>query len=240
MITAVILCHRRFENLELVLQSWLDQDEVTEVVVCDNSGTQWKTDLPVIVLNSNKNYGTYFRYAAPLLAKNELICWGDDDIVMEKGLTKDLLDIWKPLRLVGIMGKLFTGPKYYESTGIRGKKIDVPTKVDYLCGNCILGARHNFLQVDMMTDMPKYFWEGEQFLAMGDWWWEYRLEHLLGMTFWVPPTKKYTELPEQWDEKAYHKQRPVQLVREYYFRKWILGIEGEDISAVDPRLTSKI
>lgn len=238
MITVVMLCHRRFENLESVIKSWLNQDEVSEFILCDNSGTRWKTNLPIVVLNSNKNYGTYFRYAAPLLAENDLICWADDDIVMEKGLVKDLLDVWNENRLVGIMGRLFTELEYYKSTGVRGKQIQELTQVDYLCGNCVLGHRKNFMVVDMMIDMPKYFWEGKQFLAMGDWWWEYKLKQFFGTTFWVTPTSKYYELPEQRDEGAYHKQEGLQLLREYYFRKWILGIEEEDINAIDKRLVA--
>jgi len=91
--------------------------------------------------------------------------------------------------------------------------------------------------VDMMMDMPKYFWNNKQFLAMGDWWWEYKLNKKYpNLTFWVTPTDKYTELPEQRDSGAYHKQEGLQLIREYYFRKWILGVGGEDINAVDKRL----
>lgn len=238
MITAVILCYRRFENLERVIQSWLDQEEVTEVIVCDNSATQWKTDLPVVVLNSNKNYGTYLRYAAPLLAENELIVWGDDDIIMHPGLVADLLKVWDIGRLVGIWGRKLAGSaQYYESNGIQGKQLSEPVQVDYLCGLCILGHRRNFFDVDMMADMPKYYYDGKPFLAMGDWWWEHELEKY-GVTCWIAPTDKYTNLPEQTDDLAYHRQKPLQLVREYYFRKWILGIKGEDINAVDSRLTS--
>ena len=237
MITAVILAYRRFEHLEEVIQSWLDQDEVTEVIVCDNSGTQWKTDLPITVLNSNKNYGTYFRYAAPLLAENKLICWGDDDLLIEKGLMRDLLDLWSDDKLVGIMGKNFTGKTYYTATGYRGKNIKKPTQVDYLCGLCILGHKNNFVGFDPMSIRTKFF-SGKQLFVMGDWWWEHWLqERNKDMTFWVAPTDKYEQLRESTDTNALHRGDEFQEVREYYFRKWVLGTEKREINEIHNRFS---
>lgn len=238
MITVVMLCYKRFENLERVIQSWLDQEEVSEFILCDNSETQWKTDLPIIVLNSSKNYGTYIRYVVPLLAKNQLICWGDDDIMVKKGLVRDLLDVWTENRLVGIMGKQFTGPKYYESTGVRGKRIYESIQVDYLCGNSLLSHKRNFVGFDPMQ-IPTRFFTGKQIFVMGDWWWEHWLqERDKDLTMWVANTDKYTLLKESKDSDSLHVGEEFQAVREYYFRKWVLKTEGRNLDEIDFRPTS--
>jgi len=238
MITVIPLCYKRFDNFERVIQSWLDQDEVDEVIVCDNSGT-FKTDLPVIVLNSNKNYGTYFRYVAPLLAKNKLIIWGDDDLVAKADLAGDLLGSWTDKSLVGIMGKKFTGATYYDATGYRGENLKEDTDVDYLCGLCILGHKKNFVGFDPMS-IPTRFFSGKQIFVMGDWWWEHWLKvcgKVEKMT--VVATDKYELLKEATDDTALHKGDEFQEVREYYFRKWITKLETRKIHEVDNKFSKK-
>ena len=221
MITAIIPAWHRLTNLEQVIQSWLNEEEIDEAIVFDNSGESFKTDIPnVLVLNSNQNRGPQAKFAAAQFAKNELIIFSDDDVQAKPGLTKDLLGHYNEDRIIGIMGKIFTGDTYYTATGFRGENIATPIQVDYLCGLVMLMHRkHTF--VDIRKCPSRH---------LDDWW----LQHELGMAnlvckkrysrMIVAPTNKYYLMKEQYDSNALHLMPELKKLREEYFRKWVKNV----------------
>jgi len=217
MITTVIPCWKRLNNLEKVITGWLDQDEVTEVIVFDNSGS-FRTDLPnVEVLNSSKNYGPQAKLVAAQFAQNDIILFSDDDVLAGPGLVKDLLEYYNENRMLGIMGKVFTSDTYYTATGYRGKDINTPIPVDYLCGLVMLMNR-KYTFVDIRKCPSRH---------LDDWW----LQHEVGMAnmvhkkgysgMLVIPTKKYKLMKENYDNNALHLMPELKQLREKYFKKWI-------------------
>lgn len=213
-VTVIIPCWKRLKGLERVIQYWLNQSEVDEVIVKDNSGG-FRTELPVLVLSSNKNLGPQSKFAAAQFAKNEVILFADDDVLAKYGLVRDLLKVYNEKSIVGIMGKCFTGKTYYESKGYRGENIKdgKPIKVDYLCGLVMMAHRkHTFVDT---RECPTRF--------MDDWWWQHELKDI---SLWVVPTNRYVVLPEDKDKNALHLQPEIKEIREKYFRKWVKNVKS--------------
>jgi len=210
MITVIIPCWRRFKNFEKVIKAWLAQEEVDEVIVFDNSGTFTTKISNVLVLNSSRNLGPQAKFACSVLAKNGIVLYSDDDVLAKPGLVKDLLSEYRIDRMVGIMGKCFTGNTYYESSGYRGANISEPVKVDYLCGLVMLVAR-KFGGAVATMECPTRF--------MDDWW----FQHHFGLELIVVPTKNYELLLENLDKSALHLQPEIRPIREKYFKKWVKG-----------------
>lgn len=208
MITVIIPCWRRFKNFEGVIKAWLAQEEVNEVIIFDNSGTFRTNIANVLVLNSSRNLGPQAKFACSVLAKNDIVLYSDDDVLAKPRLVKDLLSEYRIDRMVGIMGKRFTGNTYYKSTGYRGANISKPIKVDYLCGLVMLVGRE-FGGAVAVRECPTRF--------MDDWW----FQHHFALELIVVPTKNYELLPENLDKSALHLQPEMRPIREKYFRGWV-------------------
>jgi len=210
-VTVCTIFWKRIKHFHQVLEAWLAQDEVDQVLVWDNSGN-FKTDLKgVIVISSSRNLNSRWRTLLAHLAKNDLIILTGDDFIVKKGLVKDLLNHYKEDRIVGIMGKNFTGDTYYTATGFRSHNISEPMKVDYLCTNICLSSRENAIDIDL-REIPSVF--------IDDWWWERKLAKK-GVTLWIAPTNKWIMIPEAKDGQAHHLDIRLKELRELYFRKWI-------------------
>jgi hypothetical protein len=208
MVTVIIPCWKRFKNVEKVIRGWLDQKEVDQVIVWDNSGN-FKTDLSVLVLNSNQNLGPQAKYVCGQFAKNELILFSDDDVIAKGNLIGDLSRVKNGdmNKVVGIMGRNFTGENYYGSTFCQGNVIEYSVKVDYLCGLVMLAScEHCFVDI---CKCPS--------ILMDDWWWQ----HEIGVSLYVAPTKNYELLPESGDKYALHLKPELKEIREEYYRKWV-------------------
>jgi len=209
MITAIIPAWKRFTNLERVIQSWLDQEEIDEVIVFDNSG-KFKLDLPnVLVINASRNLKPEAKLVAAQFAKNDILLFSDDDVIAKEGLIKDLLKGYDENTMVGIMGKNFIdSDDYYDAKGYRGHNIGKPLKVDYLCGLVMLVHRkHTFVDVRKCPSRH-----------LDDWWWQREIGNI---ELYVMPTDKYKLLPEQTDENALHRTPELKKIRQEYYMKWI-------------------
>lgn len=206
-VTVISPCYKRFENYERILQAWLNNKEVDELIVLDNSGN-FKTSLPVRIENPGKNLGPQGKYPLALTAKNDLVIFGDDDILVREGLVSDLLAHWEKGCIIGILGRVFKGDKYYDSDAYWGADIDKPKKVDWLGGGCTL-AHKELCDVDP-EDCPS--------MTLDDIWWE---SHFRDTTdFFVTPTNKYEFLPENWDAGALHSQPEIKPLRDKYAKEW--------------------
>jgi len=224
-VSVAICVWKRFTNFDRILKAWLDEKEVDEVVIWDNSGS-YKTDLPgVIVVSASTNTNSKCRFLAAQLCKNDLIVIADDDFTPHPGITKDLLKHYQEERIVGIMGKQYTGETYYESTVVMSCDIQEITRVNYLCSNLLLTHRKHCIGLDIQK-IPSSI--------IDDMWWEHELE-VDGVTCWVIPTNKWTMNQDGKYEFAHHLHPAMKILREYYFRKWIKGSNEEPPSILNDR-----
>jgi len=213
MITVILLCWKRFEHFEDILKFWLNQDEVKQIIVFDNSG-QFKTELPVQVVNISENLGPSVRLMAAYYAKYDYIIFCDDDLSPRKGIIDDLIAHFDNNRIVGIMGKRFTGETYVGSPTLDGRKLKKPVEVDYVPYNLCLTHRDNCL-VDIRK-CPDW--------KVDDFWWEEELKRANPrISLWVAPTKNFAFYPESSDKHAICKNPAVIEAREEYFKKWVKG-----------------
>lgn len=203
MITVVITCYKKFDYFNRVLNAWLRESLVDEILVVDNSGG-FKTEIEgVKVVSLSENMGTQVKYPMALLAKNRWVIYADDDVLAIAGLAMDLYNHKVAMGAVGIIGRIFSGKSYYTSEGIRGKDISVKKRVDWLGGGCTLTER--LAGGIEIAKCPAN--------EIDDWWWE-REMRLTGL--FVVPTKKYefldpsegihtTEKCKEWRERFYAK-----------------------------------
>ena len=183
-VTVIITVWKRFKNIEKILSVWLKDPDVGEVIVWDNSGT-FKTDLPVTVISSNKNWGACVRWILAGIVKNEILLFVDDDIMIEEGVTQDLLKYYTPDRLLGVYGRNFHG-SYQSSDERGGASMENAEKVDFILGYLLMGHRKHFL--------GHYYGDDNQ--IAGDLLVQARN---MDKERWVVPSKKWSHLPESSD-----------------------------------------
>jgi len=208
-ITVIIVCYKRFENLEKIIQAWLDQKEVNQVIVWDNSGS-FKTKLTALVVSSSQNLGPTAKFSLSQLADNNVILYADDDVMPKDGFVKDLLPHLKPNRIVGVQGRIFDGTNYYNSSMHYGNKAEKPIIVDYLCGFIMMANKGHSLGVNLKA-CPSWF-------LIEDWWWE----HTVKAELVVVPTNKYELLAER-NIDPLHQRPEIKKIREEYYKKWVLN-----------------
>lgn len=210
MTSVVMVCHKRFEKLEEIIQAWLDQEDVDELILLDNSGT-FKTRLPITVISSSENLGPQGKYPLAMLCKNERVVFADDDIMPLPGFVVDLLDVWKEDRIVSALGRVFDGENYYMpegSTGYWGSDIDKPQKVDWVGGG--FAMTHQQWCCVPVRKCPH--------MTIDDMWWQHYLPDLISL--WVAPTKNYKMLEEGFDDEALHTHPEIKHYREKYYQEW--------------------
>jgi hypothetical protein len=190
-VSVIVVCWKRFENLQQILENWLDEPEVSEVILWDNSG-QFSTDLPIVVINSNDNFNPSVRYLIGTMAKNDLIIHCDDDILPKKGIVEDFLRHHQEDWFSSIEGMFFTGNSFFNQKRIHGKNISAPQACELVIGN--------------LTMIDKKFLFGHDYLNFSKYQLEMCLQHILKHKIkpMVIPSTKYEELPECKDENALH------------------------------------
>ena len=189
MVSVILTCWKRFENFEKIIRAWLDEPKVDEIIIWDNSGT-FKTDLPVTVINSNRNFGSSARYALGALIKNEMAMFCDDDILPKPGLLDQLLPHFEPNRILGVTGRIFKGA-YKDHVLVDAKKTDRVGRVDFLVGYLMLMHRNNLLGFNY-SNAAKYCCELELYGKLKE----------RNIKLYVVPTQNWESLPEGSDENA--------------------------------------
>jgi len=213
MITVILLCWKRFQHFEEILKYWLRQPKVSEIIVGDNSG-QFKTDLPVLVINISKNLGCITRYPIAQFAKNDIVMFCDDDANHQDGIVEDFLKHYHENRILGIMGLQYKDT-YKTSTKIGGNVIDKLTEVDYVAANTCMTHRKNCL-VDIKGCSNHYL--------LDDMWWQEEAKKInKNLSIWVVPTKKYSWYLESGDKDAIHGNPETYVQREKFFKERGLG-----------------
>jgi len=225
MISVIIVCWKRFQHFEHTIRYWLRQPKVSEVIVLDNSGT-FKTDLPILLFNINRNLGPIVRYAGAQFAKNDIIIFCDDDANHIDGVAEDFLKHFNEDRILGVMGLQYTGNVIKQCPKISGSAIKEPVKVDYVpCNTCMTHRKH--CMVDIATypwGSSETVWGGKEFynkvppVWIDDYWWRIAVNKKFpNVERWVIPTKKYRWYPEGGDKNAIHKNPKVfELLEEIY------------------------
>lgn len=216
MYTVILLCWKRFERFEEILKFWLNQPKVNEVMVLDNSGT-FKTDLPIILFNSNYNYGPGARIPIVQFAKNKTIIFCDDDVILQDGIIEDFEKHYAPDRYIGIMGKRLINPDHYRCSFYQGSKISKPVEVDYIPYNLCMVSRKLCLAYDI-KDCPDWH-------NLDDFWLSLKWKKDGLARLFVIPSKNYSFGEESKDINSCHENPTLRAIRQQYHEKWIVNKE---------------
>lgn len=208
-VSVVLTCWKRFKNFEKIIKMWLEEPQVDEVLIWDNSGG-FKTTLPVIVINSNHNFGASARYALGTLVKNDIVMFCDDDIIPKTGFLSEMLPYFKPNRLLGVTGRFFKGD--YRSgfdNQYEADKISSPLKVDFIVGYLMMIHKDNLLGFNYRNSS----WYCCELELQGK-----LIER--GIEVFVVPSKNWEHLPEQWDTNALSSKPEAETTKEEMYQKY--------------------
>lgn len=208
----ILLCWKRFDRFETILKFWLSQPKVDEVIVFDNSG-QFKTDLPVTLINSNHNFNTGVRLPLVGLAKNEVVIFCDDDLELKDGIIGDFEKHYQPDRVLGVYGVKYDGENFFDST--RVKDPQELTEVDYTPYNLCMVNRRLCLKYDVF-DCPNLH-------HLDDMWWEFQLRRDGLAKMFVIPSTNFSFTDENEDSNALHLNENVRIARYSYYKNYIKG-----------------
>lgn len=188
MITLILVSWKRFKNLDRIIETWLKEPEITEVILWDNSG-KYQTTRDITVINSQVNYNLSIRYAIAAMAKNDIVLNADDDILPGKGLPAKFLAHFAEDRMLGISG-IQWGGSWGESTMLQGNKFARAKRIDYIGGPITMIHKKHLL--------------GHDYSKFSKYQAEINLQAFLPRSLverWVVPIDYYY-LPEALDENA--------------------------------------
>ena len=135
-----IVCHtdERAKTLTDVVKAWLDNYEGIRVVVCDCCPTRMRNPISDSRFSYNEfspDPGNRIRHAVALAYPGSPVIQADDDVKPLPGFTEELLKWHKqyPDDFVGVIGRTFKGPEYYNNTTFyAGKKIKEPVRTGFI------------------------------------------------------------------------------------------------------------
>ncbi len=189
MITVILVSWKRFDRLHDILQSWLSEPLVSEIILWDNSGS-FKTNLPVKVINSQFNFNPSVRYMLGSIATNDILVHCDDDVLPKHGVIADFLTHFQPQDFLGVEGINFVGSSYFHQKRIKAQEINQPVKVDLVVGFLTMIHKNNLLNMNYYN-FSKYQLE-------------MNLQCLVPMNKMVIPSINFQELPCSKDTNALH------------------------------------
>lgn len=94
-VSLVISSYMRMDNVKRVLNSYVSYDIFSEIIIWHNGPSKFDWDLgksDKVKLIQSHDLGLASRFAAGLLARNNLVCFQDDDILIEESNWKRLID----------------------------------------------------------------------------------------------------------------------------------------------------
>jgi len=230
-LTVILTCWRRFDNLERIIRAWLSFPEVGEVILFDNSGgavNAWVgvqgmlEDPRLWVIRSSRNYGSSARYAMAALATHEMLLFADDDYLPLPGLIADLTRHYIDNRMVGVKGRVFHG-SWSNNTEVRGERMKPdaePVEVDVVVGHCTLIDRKWLLGINYSLTC----WTCCDLHVQG----RIRQDVRDGVrpgpfVQIVVPTTKLKELPEASDEHSLYRQASAGAEKESVWDRYFKG-----------------
>lgn len=115
-ISVVLLSWKRPKNIPIILKQLAASDLVNEIILWNNNPhIKLKSNYSkVIVIHSQKNFGTLARYCVSFLSQNETILIQDDDLVLTPKQIKIIYHKYKQNknRLYGCFGRNIRSGKY--------------------------------------------------------------------------------------------------------------------------------
>lgn len=154
-VSVVIVTYRRLQRLESILRAWLDQ--TPDVWLCDCSyegflhgDLRREGVLPIKYIRAFPDPGNRIRHAIATITQGDFVIKADDDILPMPGLIDDFREYAAEFKdsILGIHGRLFSGPDYYKDTiMITGKGIKRPQAVDFL--GVLTFSPRQFLPMDL-------------------------------------------------------------------------------------------
>lgn len=211
MISVILTCFRRFENLAAIMAAWKAEPEVDELILWDNSGSQLIVPDDSAAdwhIRSSLNFGARSRYLIAPAAKNEIIMLADDDLMPGPGLVADMLRMHCRDQMTSTGGRIFTGG-YYQSRRVDADNITVVyANVDFVLTHACMVYKEHLLGFDCSA----ISWACDDLYVQG---------HLRNLQYVVPRTSRYRILPEASDENALCAQpgateEKERVWREYY------------------------
>ena len=160
-LSVVVVTYRRLNRLHQILTAWLK--ETPDVWLCDCSKEGFKTNLPINYIYARPDPGNKIRHAVALLTSGDWVVKADDDIVPHHGLGADFVKYGTELGpcIMGVHGRTFHGPRYYNDTKMHSSKALVkPQKVDFV--GVITCSSRNFLAMDLkkcQTEVEDLYWQ---------------------------------------------------------------------------------
>jgi len=135
--------------LDEIARAWLEQP-VDQVWVL-NSGAQWLPPPPVggdvrfQIFNLPLDLGNGADYCFALMTSGDYVILADDDMVPLDGFVGRFLEHSDKADILGVMGRIFRGPKYRRDTfPVRGDSVgDSHVAVDFV-GVCTFCRREHF------------------------------------------------------------------------------------------------
>jgi len=208
-VTVILTCWKRFKNFEDIIKGWLEEPEVDEILIWDNSG-EFKTDIKderIVLINCSSNWGSSVRYMLGAMAKNEYCLFCDDDVMPKKGITKDFIKYAEPSKILAVTGRHFSG-SYHNNTVVRATEVKDIEKVEFVIGYLMLIHR-DLLIGHYYRDFPWHCCE-------------LYLEGLIKdkSTLHVIPTDKFIKLPEGEDDNALYRQPEAFEEKERIWRRF--------------------
>lgn len=121
-LSAVVVTYRRLASIDRILAAWLA--ETPDVWLCDCSAAGVKTALPVNIIRAVPDPGNRLRHAVALLTAGDFVVKADDDVLPRPGIGNDFVrfQLSSGPAILGIHGRVFKGPGYYNQTKLYGSK----------------------------------------------------------------------------------------------------------------------
>ena len=207
MVTVILVCWKRFERFEEIIKVWLNEPEVSEVIIWDNSGS-FRTSLPVTLINSQKNINPSVRYMLGSIAANDIIICCDDDVLPRSGITSDFIKYFDANSFLGVEGINFVGNSYFHQERIRNVK--VPSYVDLVVGYLTMVHKDKLL--------------GLNYINFSKYQLEMNLQCLVKFKKLVIPTDKFEELSCSKDKYALHLDPNGRKDKERMYKKYFSKI----------------
>ena len=206
-ISVVVLTHRRYKDLDIVLKAWLS--ETSDVWLCD-CGPGYKTSLPVNIVHFHPDCGSRSRHAIALLTSGDFVIKADDDVMPFPGFVNDIHNGWvesSSNSICGVIGRRFNGESYYKNTAFcASNKIDKIQTVDFV--GVITFSPREYLAFDLkdcQTPIEDLYWQMKAFSDIPK---------------YVVSTKRYKNLPSSHDSDCLFHDEKAREIREKFYKEW--------------------
>ena len=126
MVSVIIPTRNRIDSLKTVISSYCQQNLVNEIIIVDdNSHTSVESQFNEIIKNSTVSFSfirnkkrqgaAHCRLSGTILAKNEIIVFGEDDAFFGKNYVEELYNFFKKNKNTGVVAGLINYMEFNES-----------------------------------------------------------------------------------------------------------------------------